>query len=69
MFKSKAQVKKFGVLLNQGKISQKTFDEFAHSTPSMKDLPERIHPKEKATSKPKHRDGPLGGGMKHWSGH
>lgn len=41
-FKSEAQRRKFGELVHQGKIPQKTFDEWNAATP--KDLPERITP-------------------------
>lgn len=42
-FKSNAQRRKFGELVKQGKMSQKTFDEWNSDTP--KELPDRIHPK------------------------
>jgi len=47
MFKSKAQRAKFHVLLAQGKMSQKTIDEWERDTP--KKLPERIGPKKKSS--------------------
>lgn len=43
-FKSKAQMRKFGELMKQGKITKNTFDEFAHATPSLKNLPDRVGP-------------------------
>lgn len=50
--KSKAQRRKFAQLLVEGKISPETFEEWNRSAGS-KELPERLHPKEKA--KPKRR--------------
>lgn len=47
-FKSNAQRRKFGELVKQGKMSQKTFDEWNSDTP--KELPDRIHPKEPETT-------------------
>jgi hypothetical protein len=42
-FKSKAQVRKFGAMLNRGEISQATFDKWVKHTPkSLKKLPERV---------------------------
>jgi hypothetical protein len=38
-FKSEAQRRKFGSLVKQGKITQKTFDEWNSETP--KNIPER----------------------------
>jgi hypothetical protein len=38
-FKSQAQRRKFGEMVKQGKISQKTFDEWNASTPAK--IPER----------------------------
>lgn len=49
-FKSKDQVRKFGELVAQGKMSQATFDEWNKDTDHSK-LPERIGPK-----KPQARD-------------
>ena len=40
-FKSKAQMRKFGEMLKQGKITKDTFDEWAHATPDVEKLPER----------------------------
>lgn len=45
-FKSKAQVRKFGHLLREGKITQEQFDEWATSTRNMKKLPERVKKKK-----------------------
>lgn len=45
-FKSQAQRRKFGALLRQGKISQKTFDEWQSATGGRK-LPERVGKKVK----------------------
>ena len=50
--KSKAQRRKFAQLLVEGKITPETFEEWNRST-GTKELPERLHPKEKA--KPKRR--------------
>lgn len=44
-FKSMAQRRKFGELVKQGKMSQKTFDEWNLATGSKK-LPERIGPEK-----------------------
>jgi len=55
--KSKAQRRKFAVLLVQGKISPETFEEWNRAAGNAK-LPERLHPKpvvkrkRKAKSKP-----------------
>jgi hypothetical protein len=51
-FKSQAQRRKFAELLVQGKISNKTFEEWNRETGSAK-LPERVKPKVKAKSKTK----------------
>jgi len=45
-YKSEAQRAKFQVLLKEGKISQKTVDEF-NSASKGKKLPERVKPKKK----------------------
>ena len=50
--KSKAQRRKFAQLLVEGKISPETFEEWNRSAGS-KDLPERLHPKEKPARKRK----------------
>lgn len=50
--KSRAQRRKFAQLLVEGKITPETFEEWNRSTGN-KELPERVHPKEKA--KPKRR--------------
>ena len=50
--KSKAQRRKFAQLLVEGKITPETFEEWNRSTGS-KELPERLHPKEKAKPKRK----------------
>ena len=42
-FKSEAQRRKFHQLVKQGKMSQKTLDEWEKDSP--KNLPERINPK------------------------
>lgn len=44
-FRSEAQKRKFAELVAQGKMSQKTFDEWSRNTPKGK-LPERLHPKK-----------------------
>lgn len=48
-FKSKSQMRKFGQLLNEGKITKTTFDEWAGASKGKK-LPEKVKPK---SSKPK----------------
>jgi len=40
-FKSKAQLRKFAVLVKQGKMSKKTFKEWVAHTHNLKTLPER----------------------------
>jgi hypothetical protein len=45
-FKSKAQIRKFAMLVKQGKISQAKFDEWEAATPSLKKLPARVTPKK-----------------------
>ena len=46
-FKSKAQRRKFAELLVDGKISDKTYEEWNRST-GRKELPERVTPQAKA---------------------
>ncbi len=53
-FKSAAQRRKFAQLLVEGKISDKTYEEWNRETGS-KVLPERVKPKAKAKSKPKRK--------------
>lgn len=48
-FKSQAQRAKFAEMLKQGKISQKTFDEWNKSSEG-KALPKRLHPSRKRDS-------------------
>ena len=43
-FKSKAQLRKFAVLVEQGKMKHKVFKEWLEATPSVKKLPERVKP-------------------------
>lgn len=42
--KSKAQLRKWGELVKQGKISQAKFDEALKATPNVGGLPEKIGP-------------------------
>jgi len=49
-FKSQAQRRKFAQLLVEGRISNKTFEEWNRETGSKK-LPERVKPKAKAKRK------------------
>ena len=49
-FKSAAQRRKFAQLLVEGKISDKTYEEWNRETGS-KVLPERVHPKPKPKSR------------------
>ena len=53
-FKSAAQRRKFAQLLVEGKISDKTYEEWNRETGS-KVLPERVKPKPKAKAKSKRR--------------
>lgn len=53
-FKSQAQRRKFAELLVQGKISNKTFEEWNRETGSAK-LPERVKPKARAKSRTKRK--------------
>ena len=46
-FKSKAQYRKFFAMANRGEISMSKAKEWAHKTPSIKALPERIGKKKK----------------------
>jgi hypothetical protein len=46
-FKSKAQVRKFEVLLREGKISKENYDKWHAETKNIKRLPERIKKKKK----------------------
>jgi len=41
-FKSKAQLRKFFELRDQGKMTQETIDKWTSETPNIKSLPERI---------------------------
>ena len=50
-FKSQAQRRKFAELLVQGKISNKTFEEWNRETGGKK-LPERAKPKKRSTKRP-----------------
>ena len=52
-FKSQAQRRKFAELLVQGKISNKTYEEWNRETGGKK-LPERVK-KKRATKRPKSR--------------
>jgi hypothetical protein len=52
-FKSKAQLRKFGELLKEGKISSATFKEWLSATPNIKKLPERVGKKSKKYGKKK----------------
>jgi hypothetical protein len=52
-FKSKAQLRKFGQLLKEGKISSATFKEWLLATPNIKKLPERVGKKLKKYGKKK----------------
>jgi hypothetical protein len=49
-FKSKAQRRKFAHLLVEGKIKDKTYEEWNRST-GRKELPERLHPKRKRSAR------------------
>jgi hypothetical protein len=49
-FKSQAQRRKFAELLVQGKISNKTFEEWNRETGG-KELPERVKPKRGSTKR------------------
>ena len=40
--KSKAQLRKLGELVSQGKMSKSKMLEFIKATPNVKDLPERV---------------------------
>jgi hypothetical protein len=53
-FKSAAQRRKFAQLLVEGKITDKTYEEWNRETGS-KVLPERVKPKAKAKSKTKRK--------------
>ena len=50
-FESKAQLRKFGELVKQGKMSQATFDEWLKATPSVHELPERTTLEQPKTPK------------------
>ena len=45
-FDSKSQMRKFGEMVKQGKMSQATFDERLKATPDVHKLPERINPQQ-----------------------
>lgn len=45
-FKSKAQMKKFGEMVSEGKMSKEEFDKWAKDTPNIKHLPERLSPEK-----------------------
>jgi hypothetical protein len=57
-FKSRAQVKKFFVLQREGKLKPGTALEWAHATPSIKALPERVKPKKSSTRSKSSRSTP-----------
>lgn len=42
--KSKAQMRKFGEMVKQGKMSQAEFDKWIADTPNVGDLPEKVSP-------------------------
>ena len=46
-FKSKSQLRKFGALIKQGKMSQKVFNEWLRATKNIKRLPEMVKKKKK----------------------
>ena len=50
-FQSKEQLRKFGELVKQGKMSQSTFDEWVKATPDVHSLPQRITPEHPKTPK------------------
>ena len=50
-FRSKAQVRKFGAMVQRGEISREKFDEWAHATKNIKGLPERLKRKNKKKKK------------------
>lgn len=41
-FKSKAQLRKFALLVKQGKMSKKVFEEWLKETPNIKRLPNKV---------------------------
>lgn len=53
-FKSEAQRRKFGELVQQGKMSQKTFDEWNKDTPP--NIPKRVSKKSDADGSPRSVD-------------
>lgn len=50
-FKSKAQVRKFAILLRNGDITQEQYDQWHAETPNIKKLPERLKKKKKSFTK------------------
>jgi hypothetical protein len=54
-FKSKAQLRKFGVLLKQGKITKQEFEKWVLHTPNIKKLPQRVGSKNQKYGKNKKR--------------
>ncbi len=48
--KSRKQVRKFGAMMREGKITPTTFDEWLKATPNIKGLPERVKTKKKGKS-------------------
>lgn len=50
-FKSEAQRRKFGELVSQGKMSQKTFDEWSKDTPT--NIPKRVTKKSDTDGSPR----------------
>jgi len=50
-FKSKAQLRKFGQLLKEGKISTSTFKKWIEETKNIKNLPERAKKYKKYAKK------------------
>ncbi len=50
-FKSKAQLRKFAILVKQGKLSQAEFDKWVHETHDIKSLPNKLRSKRKPKRK------------------
>jgi len=50
-FRSRSQLRKFAVLVRQGKMSEKEFKKWIKETPDIKSLPERKNKKKKKKRK------------------
>jgi len=50
-FRSKAQIRKFAQMVNNGEMSEEEFRQWLEETGDIKDLPEKVRSKKKAKRK------------------